>query len=742
MAKSNRNAVTRQVEQIIRRLGSLSTLPEVAAGFLPHLTNGRINTPALSEIIESDPALTAKILSLAQSRGVKFTDGRPSVAEAVATLPPAVVRDAVLSVKVFQVFDVDYDPDRERPLARKQMALHALAVACAARSIAELVLPEQDRQLAFSAGLLHDIGKLAIDEVMPKSFAKIVSEAKDRGVSLSTVTQEHLGIDHTIVGKRLAEKWALPEEVIFAIWLQNNDPNVLVEDLPRAKMALIVQLAFILARQCGIGQSGDFDAVPSCEETIRALGLNAEQIETIRNDLLTQVAAKRDLLGLDIPGGLNVYCDRIGQTAAQLSQDHSQLAQKSQIFAADASQMSFVHDFLLSITPQMSAIEVAVNFVTGFQKHYQTGNVCMYMQISPEDLFLDLISINDSGRITTSLISLPVGTPAVPKTIQDKFGIVEVVEVAPWLLEQVDLDVAEAKMVPLLTNGRSIGALLFKQRIPVDFEQLVPLLSVSTSIVANVIGMKFTTQKQASLAERFAELLGRLRDTRGELAEVKALAGIAEMAAGAAHELNNPLAVISGRAQLMLDIEPDENKKQMLIQIQQRTDEISEIITDLMTFARPGTPTRVILSLRELIDEAIKRTAEKHGLTQVEASVEGIETLGDVYVDREQIRTALGHIVSNALQAYKGDGGPVTICPVAQQPDEAVTFTIIDQGCGMTSETLAKAFDPFFSDRPAGRKRGMGLSHARRLILLNNGSISLASQPQKGTTVMITLPRM
>ena len=121
--------VARQVELIIRRLNSLSTLPAVAANFLPQLTEPDLSISSLSKIIEADPALTARVLSLAREQ-------RPEielVSEAVEKLPPALLRDAILSVKVFQVFDSDYDPDKNRPLPRKQLAIHAIAVACAAK---------------------------------------------------------------------------------------------------------------------------------------------------------------------------------------------------------------------------------------------------------------------------------------------------------------------------------------------------------------------------------------------------------------------------------------------------------------------------------------------------------------------------------------------------------------------------------------------------------------------------------
>ena len=245
-----------QIELVARRLDSLSTLPCVAARFFSKLLQPQFSPSALADIIESDPALTAKILSLVPQQGVVFIDENPSVRQVLDKLPAQLVRDAILSVKVFGTFEGEHGPDSYRALPRKQLALHALAVACCAKDIAEIIPSETDSQLAYSAGLLHDIGKLALDRAMPKSFARIVKEAKSQNAGACAIEQKHLGLDHTILGKRLAQKWRLPNQITLAIWLHHSDTVVISEDMPEARIAQIVQLADLTARQCSIGQSG------------------------------------------------------------------------------------------------------------------------------------------------------------------------------------------------------------------------------------------------------------------------------------------------------------------------------------------------------------------------------------------------------------------------------------------------------------------------------------------------------
>ncbi|MHC5137102.1 MAG: sensor histidine kinase, partial [Planctomycetota bacterium] len=211
---------------------------------------------------------------------------------------------------------------------------------------------------------------------------------------------------------------------------------------------------------------------------------------------------------------------------------------------------------------------------------------------------------------------------------------------------------------------------------------------------------------------------------------------------GAAHELNNPLAVISGRSQLLLEAETDENKKQMLGQIQSRTDEISQIVSDLLAFAQPAEPQKRSVSIRELLDKAVEKTCRQCGQGSIEIEITGDGTGDSVYVDVHQIAQSVSCVLTNALQSYKGGNGPVWIdCGVL--PDgKAVSVAIRDTGCGMNAETAAKATQPFFSFCPAGRRRGMGLAHAQRLLSLNGGNLKLSSEPDAGTTATITLPKV
>jgi signal transduction histidine kinase len=240
--------------------------------------------------------------------------------------------------------------------------------------------------------------------------------------------------------------------------------------------------------------------------------------------------------------------------------------------------------------------------------------------------------------------------------------------------------------------------------------------------------------------KEFIKQLQTLTYARNELAETKMLSGISEMASGAAHELNNPLAVISGRAQLLCNIEADNDKKKMLTQIYERTVEMKHIVHDLMAFAKPSKPTPKETDVESIVNAAVSKAAEMLGIEKVELYTKALGGLGNIFADSQQIKMVFEAIIVNAMQSYKGGNGPVMITANCRQLPGFVTLQFVDTGCGMDRATLEKATQPFFSAKPAGRSRGMGLAHGKRLLQINNGSMYISSQPKAGTAVTVKLP--
>jgi putative nucleotidyltransferase with HDIG domain len=464
---SNIEIAAQQVELVTGRLGSLSTLPCVGAQLFIRLLQGRFSPSALADLIESDPALATCILSLISRRGLPLPKTGFSLRRSLDELPVHEVRDAVLSVKVMQPFDPD-DGDRHSIPFRKGLLLHSLAVACCAEQLAELTLPNIDSQLAYYAGLLHDIGKFALQETMPKGFARLVEEAESARECFCTIERKHLGTDHTVAGNHLAQKWRLPDAVTLAIWLHHSDVAAISQDMPEARIAAVVQLADSLARQLGIGQSGSFDSPKPPEAVAESLGIDIEQLQHIGRNLAATVEQKSKVLGLELPNAVADYCQAAHAAAAQFARQHTELSDENCQLQSASSHLNFAADFLLSLSSAASPVDIAENFAVRWQKFYQTGMVCLYLAPSAERsgriAGLDAVLVENLSQSRIVALDAPDESPAIPKEIANEFAVLSAGDHIGWLSEQLDVefDASRTKLVPLLSAGRAVGAIAFE----------------------------------------------------------------------------------------------------------------------------------------------------------------------------------------------------------------------------------------------------------------------------------------
>ena len=212
---------------------------------------------------------------------------------------------------------------------------------------------------------------------------------------------------------------------------------------------------------------------------------------------------------------------------------------------------------------------------------------------------------------------------------------------------------------------------------------------------------------------------------------------LAEFAAGAGHEINNPLATIIGRAQLLLKDEHDPQRRQMLASIGAQAYRIRDMIGDTMLFGRPPLPELRDVNLFEAAHRVVATLATD--LAEGRCSVKTLipEEL-TVCADPTQLSIVLTEVLRNCRHALQPDGGLIRL--VATSDAENATIEISDSGNGFTDIEQRHAFDPFFSGRQAGRGLGFGLPKCWRIIDLHRGRIEIQSSPAGPTTVRIEWP--
>ena len=754
-----------QTELALRQLDSLEISPAVAAICFSKLLEPQFASAALGDVVESDPALAAKALSLLNQHGINLADEKLTLRQAVDRLPPQALRYAIFGMKVSGVSEKASEVGE---VSRANLIKHSLAVACCAGKIAETMSPKMDAGVCYCAALLHDIGKIALQQVMPKSFAIITEEAKEQRAPSYAIEQKHLGLDHTIVGKRLAQRWHLPEDVALAIWLHHSDTVTISQNVAEAKIAQVVQLADLTARKYGIGQSGSYDS-PDTSGIAESLGISAGQLEEISGTLEEEVNKKATVPVISETATQAVYLNVLHKSAVKLVEKQSKLDEENQQLRTAASHLNFIAEFLSSVGSADSPIDIAENFAVRWQKFYQTGMVCLYLVPPVVSLsnppagsnVIEAAIVESLSKSRVVTLEAAEDLAAVPAELVKNFGVLNAYPHIDWLLDQLDVnfDANQTKLMPLRSGGKTVGALAFELRYPSDVELFIENFKMATSVAGLVLDLAARGHTQEQFAERFLQLVGKSATAETvETPESEAdtididvpeeqpqeqtysLSALAEMAGGAAHELNNPLAVISGRAQLLSQAETDPDKKRMLKQIQDNASEITRIAEDLLAFAQPPQPKRTRTQVRQMLDEAVQLAAMKAKVDERDVAIDIAESASEVYVDSAQVASAVANVLCNAVESYPNKKGSIKIAVREDITDDFVKLEITDSGGGMDEETLRKATQPFFSNRPAGRSRGMGLAHTQRLVELNGGTLQISSQPASGTTVTILLP--
>ena len=729
-----------QLDLLLRQLDSLPALPAAAARLLELWRPEGIDTQEVVNALEPDGPLAERLISLARGRGGGREIG--DLGEAIGVLGVAAVRSAVPAMKVLQAVS-----DFGSGLDRREFWRHCLATAAAAELAAEKLPKATDPALAFLCGFLHDIGKLALDECLPKSYARVLAALEEGGGEPAELERDIIGIDHTVVGRRLGQRWGLPRPAQEAIWLHHHSPQAVPPALVGAAAAGIVRLADALARQQGYDPAPGGAAGPGPAELAGEIGFSAENLQVVCDQLPERLAARADLLGLPgietAPPGAPPPPAEAGQPDRQLQGELAGLRRRLEALERLA-------ELAGRITPttQLPRLCLEVARTASAAADIAAGPhrpVCTFAFLGEGgQAILACHGGAEEGSFRFSDVRLPRAPPA--SGLCPAGGLLRGVLQPPEAWSEL-LDLDDCTCLPLLCQGQWVGGVL----LPVGFTPDAfdaELFAGVAPVLGFVLAAAADQARANSLAEQLARTSQELSDNQQALAQAQALATVGEMAAGAAHEMNNPLAVIAGRAQLLAERASTKKDRDTVELITRKAQEVSNIATDLMEFARPVPPKPQAVDVGTLLrgakEDIRAETNPKAPAARVDINLR--PDCPDVWADPGQIRMVLGELLRNAAAA--GDEPVAIRLEASPQPARAdqyrpgrVLIRVSDDGAGMDQATAASAFTPFFSHQPAGRGRGMGLARARRYVEANAGRIWIESQPEKGTSVFVELPQ-
>jgi len=232
-----------------------------------------------------------------------------------------------------------------------------------------------------------------------------------------------------------------------------------------------------------------------------------------------------------------------------------------------------------------------------------------------------------------------------------------------------------------------------------------------------------------------------------ELFHSDKLASIGQLAAGVAHQINNPLGAISGRAQMLLRLSspPDADfLREQLGKIRADCARIADTINDLLGFARKTETVKQPTDVHAVLEETLEMVA--HGLPAAGVRIERryTERLPPLLASPNHLRQLFANLVTNAFDAMAA-GGTLTIATsllpaTPDRPEKLLEVSLADTGVGIDPEDIPRIFEPFFTTKPPGQGTGLGLAVAHRIAQLHNAHISVESNPGSGTTFTIQFP--
>lgn len=565
--------VSRRTELVLRELDVLPTLPSVAAKLMQLGADDEADIKEIVRLIETDPALTARLLSLCRKAATRTRYPITTVELAVVMLGLEAVRSLVLSVQIFDWSNQTASRKKGGESGRFNKVgfwQHSIAVACCA----DLITREHPDigfhpEEAFVCGLVHDLGKLALELVLPRAYWRVIELAEAREGNIADFERPITGLDHHAAGAKLAERWELPDVFKDVMLLHGLAFDALPETSNRMMVA-VVTIANEICRQMNLGWSGN----------------------------------------LSVAGDHAAYCRRAGLDAARVEK----------------------------IIPKL---------------YEATSSRCKDLGLGDE-----------------------------------------------------------------------------------PSQQLL----VESILRANA--------RLGRLNQELAETNRLLEATQSQLTESRALARLGEMTAGAAHELNNPLTVISARAQALATRVREDRDRNAAEAIVEACGRLSGLITRLNRIATPPAPKPAATDLGRTLEEVIKQAKTRIAERDTTGTQRGEPAAGMIGVklvigegqeparlDGALLADALVEVVVNAIESKPRS--PIEVRVLTEAETDRLLIQVIDNGAGMSEHALNHALDPFFSHKAAGRQTGLGLALAHRLVQAQGGTLELTSRPGRGTTVTV-----
>ncbi len=280
----------------------------------------------------------------------------------------------------------------------------------------------------------------------------------------------------------------------------------------------------------------------------------------------------------------------------------------------------------------------------------------------------------------------------------------------------------------------------YAQKVEVTTDDEVGYLAASFNTMASELARAQQELREwgEKLERKVEQRTAELKTMQNHLLQAEKMAAIGKLAAGVAHEINNPLTGVLTNSSLMLqDLPPDDLRREDLQTIVNETLRCRKIVKGLLDFARQTTPQKQELNLNRVVEDALALVKNQASFRNITITADLDPRLPFIMADGDQMRQVALNIVLNAADAMP-QGGELRISSKFESAAKAVVIRISDTGTGIPDEIRDRLFEPFFTTKKTGT--GLGLAIAYGIVERHKGTLDLESAVGRGTTFIISLP--
>ncbi len=803
--RKNKSKNSAEIKAFLNTIERLPTLPFITVKLLEATEDEFNSAKDIAKLIETDQALTAKSLKMANSAYYGRSGKISTIREAVVLIGFNAVRSTVLSISVMELFKDEKSPN---DFDIEAFWLHSLACAICCKEISHKAgIPASLIEEAFVCGMLHDVGKILLIQYLPEEYSKVMKYSALHKTGLAEAEKAVLGMDHSEVGSELLLRWKLPSLLSQAIAAHHQPP---INQDPSSKLAAIVYLSNIIIQIQKIGHTGAVTPKVIDQSITSFLGLTKDDINEIASDLDAKVWDTANVFGLKkIEKNSNFDLLHESNKELALLKSLAESEEKYRILFEGSSDAIFLmSDVIFDCNKQACRLlgcergNIIDHSLTRFfpkrQKDSRNSAVAIKEKIktsfSDKPHFFDFQIKKNDGVLVDTEISIKVFTfidmPVIQITIRDISERKQMEETVRKSEERYRLLVENANSAILIFQdnlikfhnknteklmGRScsnLSTIPFTDHIhPGDRRNVLKklLCRQKGGRPPPIFSIRLNTKKGKELWGEVntvpidwdgkSAVLCFIRDIteqkimESKLQQVQRMEAIGRLAGGIAHDFNNMMMVVTGYSELLLISLPDgEPMRKHILEIKKAGEQASRLTRQLLVFSRKQALQSETLDFNTTVIK-IKGIIQRLIGEDIELVISLENEPYFLKADPSQMEQILMNITLNARDAMPL-GGRITIETknvnindedslkhADIRPGPYIRVAISDTGEGIEEEILPHIFEPFYSTKTKDKGTGLGLATVYGIIKQCNGHIMVSSEKDKGTIFKIYLPR-